>query len=206
MAKNAIYMNCRLWACSRPPTRTRRSSGTCRPSTAAAASATMTFARRRRSTATRTIPRSTTTARSCSSTTAASAAASSGNPHQYHSRAVEYKIDEASKTATLAWEFPGAFTVPDAWYTTNWYIPFWGDADRLANGNELVAAGTGAPPRREPGLRGRPRATARWSGSSAPARLRRLPLGTNHAAAHPRDHALGRARRTVTRSASAPSR
>jgi hypothetical protein len=59
----------------------------------------------------------------------------------YHSRAVEYTIDATNKTATLSWEFPGAFQVPDAWYTTKWYSPFWGDVDRLDNGNILVAAG-----------------------------------------------------------------
>ena len=58
----------------------------------------------------------------------------------YHSRAVEYKIDESTKTATLVWEFPGTFTV-DSWYKNSWYQPFWGDADRLANGNVLVTAG-----------------------------------------------------------------
>lgn len=58
----------------------------------------------------------------------------------YHSRAVEYKIDENAKTATLVWEFPGSFTV-DSWYKNNWYQPFWGDADRLANGNVLITAG-----------------------------------------------------------------
>ena len=63
-----------------------------------------------------------------------------GNPHNYHSRAVEYKIDETANTATLVWEFPGTFTV-DSWYTTQLYVPFWGDADRLANGNVLVTAG-----------------------------------------------------------------
>lgn len=63
-----------------------------------------------------------------------------GNPHGYHSRAVEYKIDEAANTATLVWEFPGTFNV-DAWYKNDWYLPFWGDADRLANGNVLVTAG-----------------------------------------------------------------
>jgi hypothetical protein len=63
-----------------------------------------------------------------------------GNPHGYHSRAVEYKIDEATMTATLVWEFPGTFSA-DSWYKTDWYLPFWGDADRLANGNVLVTAG-----------------------------------------------------------------
>lgn len=57
---------------------------------------------------------------------------------QYHSRVVEYKIEGTN--ATLVWEFPGSFQVPDAWYT-DWYSPYWGDADRLENGNVLVAAG-----------------------------------------------------------------
>jgi len=58
----------------------------------------------------------------------------------HHSRAVEYKIDEAKKTATLVWEFPGTFNV-DTWYKNTWYTPYWGDADRLANGNVLITAG-----------------------------------------------------------------
>ena len=63
-----------------------------------------------------------------------------GNPHGYQSRAVEYAIDETTKTATLVWEFPGNFDV-DPWYTSSFYLPFWGDADRLANGNVLITAG-----------------------------------------------------------------
>lgn len=63
-----------------------------------------------------------------------------GNPRGYHSRAVEYKIDEAAKTATLVWEFPGTFDV-DTWYKTQFYLPFWGDANRLPNGNVLITAG-----------------------------------------------------------------
>jgi hypothetical protein len=59
----------------------------------------------------------------------------------YHSRAVEYKIDENAKTATLVWEFPGNFNV-DAWYKDKWYNAYFGDADRLANGNVLIAAGS----------------------------------------------------------------
>jgi hypothetical protein len=59
----------------------------------------------------------------------------------YHSRAVEYQVDQSGKTATLIWEFPGNFSVPDSWYTTDWYSPFWGDVDRLPNGNFLVTAG-----------------------------------------------------------------
>jgi hypothetical protein len=68
-----------------------------------------------------------------------------GSTTMFHSRAVEYKIDETAKTATLVWEFPGNATVPDAWYTSNWYTPFWGDVDRLPNGNHLVAAGIRSP-------------------------------------------------------------
>jgi len=56
------------------------------------------------------------------------------------SRVLEFKVDETTKQATLTFEFPGAFAT-DAWYKTNWYTPYWGDADRLANGNVLVTAG-----------------------------------------------------------------
>ncbi len=59
---------------------------------------------------------------------------------EHHSRAVEYQINEGSGTATLVWEFPGDFTV-EPWYRNDWYQPFWGDADRLANGNVLITAG-----------------------------------------------------------------
>jgi len=65
----------------------------------------------------------------------------STNTTTHHSRAVEYQVDENKRTATLVWEFPGSFTV-DSWYQNNWYQPFWGDADRLANGNVLVTAGS----------------------------------------------------------------
>jgi hypothetical protein len=63
-----------------------------------------------------------------------------GNPGNRHTRAVEYRIDETAKRATLTWEWPGNFTV-DAWYKEQLYVPFWGDADRLANMNVLIAAG-----------------------------------------------------------------
>ena len=59
----------------------------------------------------------------------------------YHSRAVEYQVDEGAKTATLVWEFPGNFDV-DSWYKNNWYTSYFGDADRLANGNVLITAGS----------------------------------------------------------------
>jgi len=64
-----------------------------------------------------------------------------GNTSMFHSRAVEYKIDETAKTATLTWEFPAGATGLDSWYTNSWYTPFWGDVDRLPNGNHLVTAG-----------------------------------------------------------------
>jgi hypothetical protein len=67
-----------------------------------------------------------------------------GNPQGYHSRAVEYAVDQAEKTATLTWEFPGDFPV-DPWYRDTWYCPFWGDADRLPNGNYLITAGIRGP-------------------------------------------------------------
>src|SRR5690606_22984185 len=63
-----------------------------------------------------------------------------GNPGGNQTRAVEYQIDEEAKTATLVWEWPGDFDTP-AWYKTELYVPFWGDADRLPNGNVLITAG-----------------------------------------------------------------
>ena len=56
------------------------------------------------------------------------------------SRVLEVSLDEQTMQATLTFEFPGSFTT-DAWYTSNWYTPYWGDADRLANGNVLIVAG-----------------------------------------------------------------
>ena len=58
----------------------------------------------------------------------------------YHTRVVEYHLDESSKAATLTWEFPGSFNV-DVWYKNDWSTPIWGDADRLTNANVLVTAG-----------------------------------------------------------------
>lgn len=57
-----------------------------------------------------------------------------------HSRVLEYQVDDDKKEATLVWEFPGTFNV-DPWFKDSWYTPFWGDADRLGNGNVLVTAG-----------------------------------------------------------------
>jgi hypothetical protein len=64
-----------------------------------------------------------------------------GGTSNYHSRVLEYQIDEAKKTAKVVWEFPGTFAV-DAWYKNTWYSPYWGDADRLDNGNILITAPT----------------------------------------------------------------
>ena len=58
----------------------------------------------------------------------------------FHSQVVEYQVDDASKEATLVFQFPGSFEV-DAWYTDTWSTPVWGDADRLQNRNILVTAG-----------------------------------------------------------------
>jgi hypothetical protein len=63
--------------------------------------------------------------------------ASGGN---YHSRVVEYKLDETAKTCTVTFEFPGSFSGVDTWYKNTWYSPFWGDADQLPDGNILVTA------------------------------------------------------------------
>jgi hypothetical protein len=68
-----------------------------------------------------------------------------GSTTMFQTRAVEYKIDETAKTATLTWEFPAGATGLDSWYTTNWYTPFWGDVDRLPNGNHLIAGGIRSP-------------------------------------------------------------
>ena len=52
------------------------------------------------------------------------------------SRVVEYAIDESAMTTELVWEYPGDLT-DDPWSTTAM-----GDADRLANGNTLISAGS----------------------------------------------------------------
>ncbi len=56
------------------------------------------------------------------------------------SRVLEVSVDEQTMQANLTFEFPGSFTT-DPWYTSTWYTPYWGDADRLANGNVLIVAG-----------------------------------------------------------------
>jgi hypothetical protein len=53
------------------------------------------------------------------------------------SRAVEYRLDEQAMKATIAWQYSGQ---PDQ----GWQTLYWGDADRLPNGNTLITAGTWA--------------------------------------------------------------
>ena len=53
------------------------------------------------------------------------------------SRALEYRLDEQQMTATIAWQYRGT---PDH----GWQTLYWGDADRLPNGNTLICAGTWA--------------------------------------------------------------
>jgi len=60
------------------------------------------------------------------------------------SRALEFELDEATMVATATFEFPGNYAVDD-WYKKTWLTPYWGDADRLANGNLLVTAGYRSP-------------------------------------------------------------
>ena len=62
-------------------------------------------------------------------------------PGDYHSRILEFTINEQTKVAELVWEFPGDFEGLDSWFTEEFYCPFWGDANRLENYNVLVAAG-----------------------------------------------------------------
>ena len=57
------------------------------------------------------------------------------------SRAIEFKLDEGAKVATPTFEFPGSYENVDDWYKTSWLTPYWGDADRLSNGNVLICAG-----------------------------------------------------------------
>jgi hypothetical protein len=59
----------------------------------------------------------------------------------YHSRVLEYQLDEVAMTAKRTFEFPGDFPGND-WYKNGWYTPVWGDADRQPNGNILITAGT----------------------------------------------------------------
>lgn len=65
-------------------------------------------------------------------------------PGEYHSRILEFAVNEETKEAELVWEFPGDFDV-DPWFTDEFYCPFWGDANLLDNGNVLIAAGVRGP-------------------------------------------------------------
>ncbi len=62
----------------------------------------------------------------------------------YRSRVLEFAVDQVGKQATLVWEFPGNFDV-DPWFREEFYLPWWGDADRLDNGNVLITAGVRGP-------------------------------------------------------------
>jgi len=55
------------------------------------------------------------------------------------SRVVEYTLDEDAMTAELVWEYPGDLA------EDHWFTQFWGDADRLDNGNTLVTSGSVVP-------------------------------------------------------------
>jgi hypothetical protein len=66
------------------------------------------------------------------------------NPTGLSSRVVEYSLDVGAGVATRVWEFPGDFEVDD-YYRTQWYMPFWGDADRLPNRNVLMINGVKGP-------------------------------------------------------------
>ena len=57
-------------------------------------------------------------------------------PGREFSRAVQYEIDEDAMTAAIVWEYPGDLA-DDVWFSS-----FWGDADRLPNGNTLITAGS----------------------------------------------------------------
>lgn len=61
-------------------------------------------------------------------------------PGSATSRAIEFKLDEVAMVATPTFEFPGNYAADD-WYEKTWLTPYWGDSDRLANGNVLVTAG-----------------------------------------------------------------
>jgi hypothetical protein len=61
-------------------------------------------------------------------------------PGSATSRAIEFKLDEVAMVATPTFEFPGNYAADD-WYKKTWLTPYWGDSDRLANGNVLVTAG-----------------------------------------------------------------
>ena len=64
-----------------------------------------------------------------------------GAPEGTTSRVIEFELDESTLVATPTFEFPGAYAGVDDWYRSSWLTSYWGDADRLANGNVLVCAG-----------------------------------------------------------------
>ncbi len=51
------------------------------------------------------------------------------------SRAVEYELNLSKKTSRIAWQYSG-------FPNKSWMTLYWGDADRLPNGNTLITAGT----------------------------------------------------------------
>jgi len=53
-----------------------------------------------------------------------------------YSRVIEYALDEDAMTAEVVWEYPGDLA-DDVWHQGKW-----GDADRQANGNTLITAGS----------------------------------------------------------------
>ena len=59
--------------------------------------------------------------------------------YDFHSRVLEFAVDENAKQATLVWEFPGTIN-SDSWFQSEFYMPYWGDADRLDNDNVLITA------------------------------------------------------------------
>ncbi|MBN2798778.1 MAG: aryl-sulfate sulfotransferase [Deltaproteobacteria bacterium] len=64
------------------------------------------------------------------------------DPSRPYSRAVEYQVDEAAMTARQVWAWPDE---PEEGSVDFWHNWIWGDADRLANGNTLINAGSMAP-------------------------------------------------------------
>jgi arylsulfate sulfotransferase len=59
-----------------------------------------------------------------------------GEAWRGYSRIVEYAIDVDEMTVELVWEYPGGLA-DDVWYNR-----VWGEAERLANGNTLITAGS----------------------------------------------------------------
>jgi arylsulfotransferase ASST len=57
-----------------------------------------------------------------------------GGTDRPHSRAMEMKIDEQAMSVEIVWGYNGS---PD----DTWFTGYWGDADRLENGNTLITAG-----------------------------------------------------------------